>query len=138
MLPMLSSFAFDSNDDSSPYRLDDWRNLMSATHDVLIPHSKERRFHVDMKLWNLGQLMISAGNFSGQIFTRKFEHIRRDHIDHYLFFVQGAGQRIVQSADFELLLMPGDVALLEMASPSLSLASDGTSNSLYFTYRETS
>lgn len=104
---------------------------MSATHDVLIPDPKESRFHVDMKLWNLGQLMISAGNFSRQIFTRKSEHIRRDHIDHYLFFVQGTGQRIVQSTDFELLLMPGDVALLEMASPSSSLASDGTSNSLY-------
>lgn len=108
---------------------------MSATHDVLIPDPKESRFHVDMKLWNLDQMMISAGNFSGQIFTRKFEHIRRDHIDHYLFFVQGAGQRIVQSADFFSLCQAMSrswrwrvqACLLRLTPPAIP-----------FTYRETS
>ena len=131
MSSKVSSLTFDSDRVPTTSRLNDWRQLMSATHEISLPESAPTGFHVDVKMWNLGQLVISSGRFSGQAFKRTPEHIRGDHIDHYMLFVQGDGQRLVQTAGREFLLTPGDVAVMEMGRPCWSLATDGASNSLY-------
>ncbi|MGI8485104.1 MAG: helix-turn-helix domain-containing protein [Thermomicrobiales bacterium] len=131
MSSLVSSLTFDSDRVPSTTRLNDWRELMSATHDVSVPEPEAAPFHVEMKLWNLGQLIISSGRFSPQAFNRTPDHVRGDHIDHYLLFIQGEGQRILQTAGRELLLTPGDIVLMEMGRPCWSIATEGTSNSLY-------
>jgi len=131
MSSLVSSLTFDSDRVPTTSRLNDWRQLMSATHEISLPESAPTGFHVDVRMWNLGQLVISSGRFSAQAFKRTPEHVRGDHIDHYLLFIQGDGQRILQTAGRELLLTPGDIVLMEMCRPCWSLATDGTSNSLY-------
>lgn len=131
MSSLVSSLTFDSDRVSSTSRLNDWRHLMSATHDVSLPETEPTPFHVEMKLWNLGQLVISSGRFSPQVFNRTLDHVRNDHIDNYLLFIQGDGHRIVRTAGREIVLMAGDVLLMEMGRPCWSFASSGTSNSLY-------
>lgn len=134
-MPLVSSLVFDSELVPSARRLDDWRLLMSATHEVDVPERDTRGFHVDAQLWHLDDVVISTGRYSSQTFTRTASHIRRDDIDHLVFFAQGDGRRLFRSEGRETVLLPGDVLVMEMDRPCWSLASEGSSNSLYIPRR---
>lgn len=131
MMPLVSSLVFDSERVPSASRFDDWRQLMSATHDVDVPARDTSGFHVEARLWHLDDIVISTGRYSSQTFSRTASHIRRDDIDHLVFFAQGDGHRLFRTEGREIVLLPGDVLVMEMDRPCWSLASEGSSNSLY-------
>ena len=131
MIPLVSSLVFHSELVPSARRFDDWRQLMSATHEVEVPERDKQGFHVDAQLWHLDDIVISTGRYSSQTFSRTASHIRRDDIDHLVFFAQGDGHRLFRSEGRETVLLPGDVLVMEMDRPCWSLASEGSSNSLY-------
>jgi len=133
-----TNFAFSTNDVPDRERFSAWREMVSATHDVrLVGHLKHQRaareasFEVTASIVHLGNLIVSSGRFSGQIFSRTLANIRRDQLDHYGLFAQGEGWRIVRIDDRETILRSGDLVLFDMMQPVESIASDGTSGTLY-------
>jgi len=133
-----TSFTFSTNDIPDRERFSAWREMVSATHDVrLVGHLKhqlaaqEASFEVTASIVHLGNLIVSSGRFSGQIFTRTHANIRHDQLDHYGLFAQGEGWRIVRIDDRETILRSGDLILFDMMQPVESIASDGTSGTLY-------
>jgi AraC-like DNA-binding protein len=133
-----TNFTFSTNDIPERDRFSAWREMVSATHDVrLAGHLKHQRvaqeasFEVTASIARLGDLMVSSGRFSGQVFTRTHANIRHDQLDHYGLFAQGEGWRIVRIDDRESILRSGDLILFDMTQPVESIASDGTSGTLY-------
>lgn len=133
MIPSpLTAFTFDAEDVPEPQRFDSWRELMFATHDVALPDRGGPSFHANVAIWNLDQLLLSHGEFSAQSFIRDRDNIRRDQLDHYGLFVQGQGRRVIRFGDDdEAVLKTGDVFVYDLAQPTASLATEGSSGTLY-------
>lgn len=128
---VVSSFHFDSDDYPEHTREETWREVIAATHGVAASNATPDPFHAEIAAWRLGQMVITSGQFSAQSFVRSSEHIRRDHIDHFGLFVQGAGTRYCQVSGDTQLLQENDIQIVDFAQAENSLAMPGNSGTLY-------
>jgi AraC-like DNA-binding protein len=129
--PAVASIRFRSADFEEQERFEVFQDLMSATHEVMRLETAASPMQVEFSVWRLNQIAISSGSFSPQSFARPGEVIRRDHIDHFLLFVQGSGTRYCRMGDKEVVLQEHDIHIVDMAQAESSIASTGSSGTLY-------
>lgn len=125
------SFRIDTHDYPDREAFESWHDLISATHQVEQGDVDALRFHVSFRARYLGQMIVSAGQFSAQTFGRDSQRVWHDQIDQYGLFVQGAGHRVARTGSDERVLLPGDLQIFDLAQPEVSAASDGNSGTLY-------
>ena len=129
--PTVSSFHFRTDDYAEQDRFAASHGVLSATHDITPAEIAPSRFHISMNVWRLGPMAMSSATFSGQSFARPVEMIRRDHIDHIGLFVQGKGTRSCRVGNHEEVLGEYDVNIFDLAQAESSVASAGSSGTLY-------
>ena len=129
--PLQPTFRFDSSDYPERKSFETWREVISATHDVAPSRVTPSRFQVTCRLWHLGQMMITSGQFSAQTFVRDQQRIRLDQLDQYGLFAQEQGQRVGNIGDDEYNSRPGDLQIFDLAQLDTSSTGDGSSGTLY-------
>jgi AraC-like DNA-binding protein len=122
-------FAFSSDSLRTEDAIAQWREEISATHEVIL--HKNDPFYMDCAFVRCGPIVISRGSYSGQTFARKRSHIRRDHLDHCGVFVQATGPRVAHVQGRDTVLQPFDLQLFDLAQEEISSASGGDSGSIY-------
>jgi AraC-like DNA-binding protein len=127
----VSSFHFDTDDYPEHTRYETWREVMAATHDVAPANTTPDPFHIQVTACRLGPMVVTSGQLTAQSFARSREHIRRDHIDHFGLFVQGAGTRYCQVGSDTELLRENDIQIVDFAQAESSVATAGNTGTLY-------
>ena len=125
-------FSFRASELPPEQRFPVWAELSAPTHTVTRPSSDEP-FTLDVLICTFGDLMLSHGRLSQQIYARSPQHIRRDHFDHFGLFAQGTGTRTFSfgPGGVEQTATAGDLIFYDMHQPGESLASDGQCGTIY-------
>ncbi|MGC4105271.1 MAG: helix-turn-helix domain-containing protein [Thermomicrobiales bacterium] len=129
-LPVIISF---HADDLPPaQRFSAWEQLSIDTHTITRP-AADVPFYGDAFICSFGDLVLSHARYAQQVFSRSPQHIRRDHLDHFGLFAQGDGTRTLAFGPDgrEQIAYPGDLILFDMQQPGDSLASNGSSGTVY-------
>lgn len=129
-LPLILSFH--TRDLPPAERFSAWVEMASPTHRVSRPASDDP-FTIDAFMCTFGDMILSHGRYTQQVFSRTTEHIRRDHLDHFGLFAQGAGSRTLRQGPDgrEVTVRPGDLLFFDMNQPSDSLATLSDTGTIY-------
>lgn len=99
-----------------------WRSSLSALFDVEVEH--EETFRLSLDGWNLGSVVLGPIETVAQRYKRSRRKIVTSGVDHYLLQLYlGGGYRSVNGRR-DLLVKPGDIALLDLAQPVDTHASE--------------
>ncbi|MGC4192032.1 MAG: helix-turn-helix domain-containing protein [Thermomicrobiales bacterium] len=130
-LPVVLSFR--TSDLPADRRFPAWAEISASTHTITRHASDLSAFFMDVIVCAFGDIGLSHGQFSQQVFARSPEHIRRDHLDHFGLFAQGQGTRTLAFGPEgkESVAYPGDLVFFDMHQPGDSLATDGGSGTIY-------
>lgn len=133
--PLPVIFSFHTNELPPAERFSTWVEINAPTHTVRHPEPAPdpSTFALDALICTFGDLVISHGHLSEQVFARSPRHIRRDHVDHFGLFAQGEGTRTFAfgPGGTEQTATSGDLIFYDMHQPGESLASDGTCGTIY-------
>lgn len=94
--------------------------LRAATVDIcnVIPRTAEAEFHITTVTQMTGNALLVDSSVTALEYDRTPAHIARGGLDHYHITLCLAGEMWFSSGRRELTLRPGDIGLLDMASPN--------------------
>lgn len=98
-----------------------WRSILGEFYDVAAPD--EAPFRAAMTAWNLGGVLVSAGQFSAQEFSRNARRVRRDGFDHYTVLLHRRGRFMADTGSHVARSGPGGLCVLDFARPVVTRTS---------------
>lgn len=104
-------------------RFEAWRESIGVIFDVEPSGAKASpTFNASVQTYNLGDLLVSGVDFSGQRFSRRLARISSDGIDHYLVQLYDVGGFSGATNRSDLNVRSGDVQILDLGQPHNSSA----------------
>lgn len=100
-----------------------WRESIGVIFDVEPAGAKvPPTFSASVRAFNLGDLLVSRVDFTGQRFSRRTARISSDGIDHYLVQLYDVGGFSGATNKSDLNVRSGDVQILDLGQPHNSSA----------------
>ncbi len=100
-----------------------WEESQSRFYDLQDPGAPQD-FSARINIWNINNLILTNGAYSGDRLLRTVRRARSDGFDHYTFLIHNRGRYVASDGEIEIESAPGSVCAIDFAKPLLSEVAD--------------
>lgn len=123
----IAPLRFDTRDLPAELQFEAWRAFHSSVIDVSLNQDARAGFQFEQKVWNLGKLAFTAARMPGPLVPRRWQHLRKEPIDHWCLVLPDSGSNKPQIADG----VPRQVHFRSLGRPFDGAAADTSVMTLY-------
>lgn len=109
------------------HQFEAWRAFHASVIDVSLAPEARQGFIFDQQVWNLGKLAVTSSRMPGPLVPRRWQHYRKDPLDHWCLVVPESALYGSQMADSP----PRQVHFRSLGRPFEGAAADSSVLTIY-------